>query len=380
MLLNAIVMFLKIFLLSCFVSFSFLAKSSALPQDSIQTKPTSEPKNKKKLSLTPFPALFSSPETGFGFGALVVPVYNFGKDTLTRNSTGQFLIYYTTKKQSSAQLSYTIYTNQERYAILGETNYYDAPIFYYGTGNHNSEADKSLISYKLLYTQNRILKQLKKNVFLGGQFQVIRVGKAEFNAEEGKLDDRPASELDGYTAVGIGPSFLFDSRDNSINTYHGSYVEIGSFFNGKGMGSEFNFNRHTVDVRKFISLNSKQVLAVQGKGIFESGAVPYRELAYFGGHRNMRGFYEGRFRDKNLLQFQSEYRLHFTKRSGAVLFGSAGQVANKISDFGLGEMKYGYGLGYRFMLNTKDRINIRVDYARGSGGTSGLYFAIGEAF
>src|SRR5690606_3445096 len=140
-------------------------------------------KPEKKLRLTPFPALFSSPETGFGFGGLLVPVCNFGQDSLTRSSTGQFLVYYTTKKQTSVQLSYTIFTNRERFAILGETNYYDAPIFYYGTGNRNSETDKSLISYKLLLTQNRILKQLKQNVFLGGQFQVINVGKAEFNAK-----------------------------------------------------------------------------------------------------------------------------------------------------------------------------------------------------
>jgi hypothetical protein len=194
---------------------------------------------KKKLSLTPFPALFYSPETGFGYGVIVVPVYNFGRDSLTRNSTGQVLVYYTTQKQSSAQLSYTIYTNQERFAILGETNYYDAPIFYYGTGNSNTEADKSLISYKLLYTQNRILKQLKKNIFLGGQFQVIRVGEAEFEPDLSLLERRPKSELDGYTAVGLGPSFLIDSRDNSINASRGAYIEIGSYFNGPATPSTF---------------------------------------------------------------------------------------------------------------------------------------------
>ncbi|MBK0404517.1 BamA/TamA family outer membrane protein [Adhaeribacter sp. BT258] len=372
---------LKTALLVLFLSCCFGLESRAAAEDSIQTI-----KPKRKLSLTPFPALFSSPETGFGFGALVVPVYNFGNDSLTRSSTGQLLVYYTTKKQTSAQLSYTIYTNRERFAILGETNYFDAPIFYYGTGNRNSEADKSLISYKLLLTQNRVLKQLKKNVFLGGQFQVINVGKAEFNAEEGLLDERPADELNGYTAVGLGPAFLFDSRDNSINAYQGSYVEIGSFLNGKSLGSAFNFTRHTVDVRKYYPLSANQVFAVQAKGIFETGDVPYRELAYFGGHRNLRGFYEGRYRDKQLLQTQAEYRLHFAKRHGAVLFAGLGEVGEKLQDFELENSKFGYGIGYRFMLNTTDKVNIRIDYAiKGSyqafaGGMSGLYFAIGETF
>ena len=372
---------LKTTLLLLILGFCLGQKSVAAAEDSVQIN-----NPEKKLSLTPFPALFYSPETGMGFGGLAVPVYNFGKDSLTRNSTGQLLVYYTTKKQSSAQLSYTIYTNRERYAILGETNYYDAPIFYYGTGNQSSEEIKSLISYKLLLTQNRILKQLKKNWFAGGQFQVIRVSKAEFNPEESLLDERPAEELDGYTAVGLGPAFLFDSRDNSINAYQGSYVEIGSFLNGKSLGSEFDFTRSTVDVRKYFPLSDNQVFAIQAKGIFETGDVPYRELAYFGGHRNLRGFYEGRYRDKQLLQTQAEYRLHFTKRNGVVLFAGLGEVGEKLKDFELGNSKFGYGIGYRFMLNTKDRVNIRIDYAiKGSynafaGGMSGLYFAIGETF
>src|SRR5262249_42178333 len=151
-------------------------------------------------------------------------------------------------------------------------------------------------------------------------------GESDYNPEKSLLNERPASELDGYTAVGVGPSFLFDSRDNSINASRGLYAEIGSFFNSKSIGSEFNFNRYTADIRKFYPLSEKQVIAVQAKGIFESGDVPFRELAFFGGQRNMRGFYEGRFRDKQMLQTQAEYRHHFAKRHGVVLFGSAGQV------------------------------------------------------
>ena len=354
----------------------------AFAQEKIEPVPV-----KKKLSLTPFPALFYAPETGFGFGALLVPVYNFGSDSLTRSSSGQVLAYYTTKKQSSLQFSYNVYTNREKWAILGETRVEDAPIFYYGTGNQNSDADKGLINYNLIFTQNRILKQLKRNVFLGGQFQVNRTGKVgqdpiEETGEPNKILERPVDERDGFTVVGLGPSFLFDSRDVVINAYRGSYVEIGSYFNNKAIGSGFNFNRYSLDLRKFYSLDKdgKHVLAFQGRGVFETGNVPFRELAWFGGHRNMRGFYEGRYRDKNMVLAQAEYRLHFAKRHGVVLFGSAGQVGDKLSNLGFDKNHYGGGLGYRFMLNTKDRINIRVDYAVGTGGTSGLYFAIGEAF
>lgn len=362
--------------------------SAATAQDSTQT--VSKP---KKLSLTPFPAIFYAPENGFGFGALVVPVYNFGSDSLTRDSSGQLLAYYTTKKQSSFQFSYTIYTNRENWAILGETRFEDAPIFYYGTGNENAEDDRGLINYKLFFTQNRVLKQLERNFFAGGQFQINRIGPVvitpmEENGNPNRLEQRPASELDGSTVVGLGPSFLFDSRDNVINAYKGSYVEMGSYFNHRVLGSEFNFNRYNFDLRHYISPggDGKHVLALQGRMVLETGSVPFRELAWFGGHRNMRGFYEGRFRDKSMALLQAEYRLHFTKRHGVVLFGSTGKLAPGFSGLDFSENQYSAGLGYRFMLNPKDRVNIRIDYAlKGSydflkGGASGLYFAIGESF
>ncbi len=351
-------------------------------QDAVEPAP-----EKKKLSITPFPALFKSPEYGIGYGALVIPVYNFGTDSLTRNSSGQVLAYYTTKKQASFSISYTVYTNRENWAILGETRAENAPIFYYGTGNENTEEDKGLIDHKLFFTQNRILKQLKRNVFAGGQFQVNRISKVkakniEDSERENLILQRPSQELDGSTVVGLGPSFLFDSRDNVINAASGSYLELGSFFNHKAFGSEFNFNRYALDVRKFLSLDesSKHVLALQARSVVETGSVPFRELAFFGGHRTMRGFYEGRFRDKNMVMAQAEYRLQVLKRHGIALFGSAGQVAPTFSNIGFAENQYAGGLGYRFMLNTKEKINIRIDYAVGSGGTSGLYFAIGEAF
>src|SRR5688500_17451850 len=100
----------KYYLLSLLLVFTH-AVQAGMPADSTR--------HKKKLSLTPFPAFFVSPENGVGFGALVVPVYNFGKDSLTRNSTGQVLAYYTTKKQSSLQLTYNIFTNREKYVFTG---------------------------------------------------------------------------------------------------------------------------------------------------------------------------------------------------------------------------------------------------------------------
>lgn len=335
---------------------------------------------KKKLSLTPFPALFSTPETGIGYGALVVPVYNFGSDSLTRSSNGQLLAYYTQKKQSSVQLTYNIYTNHERFNITGAANYYDWPILYYGTGNSNSLSDSSLVTYKLLLFQNRVLKKIKNFVFAGGQYQLTRITDVDYKNALSKIKERDAQELDGSTTSGLGPALLYDSRDNPLNTTNGWYAEIGTFFNRKALGSEFNFTRYTVDVRRFIPLSAKQVVAFQGLGKFSTGQVPFREMALLGGGRTMRGFYEGRFRDRQLLAAQGEYRHQLFSRVGFVVFGSLGQVGNNGQDLDITSIKRAAGGGIRLMLNRKQRLNIRIDYAIGSDKAKGLYFDIGEAF
>src|SRR5688500_8194836 len=117
---------MKKYYLICLLLFCTSAARASMPADTTQPR--------KKLSLTPFPAFFITPENGVGFGGLLNPVYNFGKDEYTRTSTGQVLAYYTTKKQASLQLTYNISTNRERYVLSGEAKYFDAPIFYYGIG------------------------------------------------------------------------------------------------------------------------------------------------------------------------------------------------------------------------------------------------------
>ena len=358
--------------LTCLLLLSLQAAWAALPADSTRQK--------KKLSLTPFPAFFVAPENGVGFGALVVPVYNFGKDSLTRNSTGQVLAYYTTKKQSSLQLTYNVFTNRERYVLTGEAKYFDAPIYYYGVGKRNTLSDSSLIDSKLITFQNRWLKQVIKYVFVGGQFQVSRTTSVSYKNPDSKMKERPLDEQDGYLVSGLGPAILVDNRDNPLNTRNGLYAELGMVLYAPAIGSAFRFTRYQADLRRYIALSDRQVLAFHGLAKFSAGRVPYRDMANLGGDRIMRGFYEGRFRDRQMAAVQAEFRQQVFSRVGLVAFASLGQVADEVNHLNFHRLKRAAGGGLRLMLNRRERLNIRIDYATGSEEASGLYFAIGEAF
>ena len=94
----------------------------------------------------------------------------------------------------------------------------------------------------------------------------------------------------------------------------------------------------------------------------------------------MRGYYDGRYKDLDQMIFQAEYRFPIYKRFSAVAFGGTGSVAKNFADYALNDFKYSYGGGIRFAVDTKEKLNIRVDYGIGQGRNSGLYLQLGEAF
>ena len=93
----------------------------------------------------------------------------------------------------------------------------------------------------------------------------------------------------------------------------------------------------------------------------------------------MRGYYEGRYRDRQYLAGQAEYRFPLWWRIGGAAFAGMGDVAPDLGSFTFSSLKPSYGLGLRFMINKEEKVNIRLDYAWGKE-TSGFYLEITEAF
>jgi outer membrane translocation and assembly module TamA len=76
---------------------------------------------------------------------------------------------------------------------------------------------------------------------------------------------------------------------------------------------------------------------------------------------------------------QVEYRFPLFWRLGMTAFAGAGDVFNNFQDLSLSRLKYSAGLGLRLLVNPKERVNIRLDYARGREGGY-FYFSVSEAF
>lgn len=97
-----------------------------------------------------------------------------------------------------------------------------------------------------------------------------------------------------------------------------------------------------------------------------------------GSSQSMRGYYGGRYRDKNKLDAQLELRQHIYRRNGAVVWIGIGTVFPRFDALRFQRLLPNYGIGYRWEF--KRNINIRLDYGFGKGNQSGFEFNVNEAF
>jgi hypothetical protein len=131
----------------------------------------------------------------------------------------------------------------------------------------------------------------------------------------------------------------------------------------------FAFNRFEVDLQQYVPLvRDRRVLALHGLVSFsdaDAGAeVPFYLQRTLGGPDDLRGFRVFRFRDRNMLLMQAEYRWEiFTAVDGAIFY-DAGKVASRSEDINFRDLETDYGIGFRF--GTIKGIFLRVEGAFGS--------------
>jgi outer membrane protein assembly factor BamA len=192
-----------------------------------------------------------------------------------------------------------------------------------------------------------------------------------------RLASLPGS--DGGTSSGGGVAFSWDTRDNIYFPSSGSFHQFDHTVFDPGLGSDHAFQRTILDLRVYVDLGLKHIIAIQAGGMIAGGDPPFSRLAPLGGENIMRGYYTGRYRDNILMAAQAEYRKMVWKRIGVVAFLGAGDVAHRFSAFRSTSVKTSYGAGLRFMLDPEEQLTIRFDAGFGNG-TDGIYLGVREAF
>ena len=348
--------------------------SLAFAQDSLKVA-----KPKKVISLKLFPMAYYMPETGVGIGFVAFSIFKFNNlDSSCRSSNLQLYSSYTQNKQFALESEWRLFTNKEKYVHSGFLDFTKFPEFFFGIGNHTKTEYKELYTFDLVKFQSKNLYQIKNKIFIGIQYDLQRL----FNIKLTKLSMMPSMKIEGiggYSTSGIGPIFIYDTRNNILNSSKGTYAEIMTSVNNRFTLSQYNYNTLMLDLRKYFTLKNRFTFAFNAYANFNSGKVPFRAMPLIGGSRYLRGYYRGRYRDNNLMLFQSEIRIGLFKNIGIAVFGGIAQVSSGIKNFKTNDFKYAGGFGLRYKINKKENINLRLDMGYTKEG-HGLYIVLAEAF
>lgn len=330
------------------------------------------------------PLLFYTPDTRWAYGLAGAYIFHVkDKDNsldqqATRASYLRFTANYTQNKQSDFWSEWSVFTNREKYLFKGEFRMRNFPDKFYGIGNNTNKDSNEIYSYNLVTFKFLGLKQVLPGLFTGFDYHFTK----EFNFKldpDGVLSNGNIVGYKGGVGSALGLVAIFDKRDNVMNPHKGQFIELSSYFYRSFLGGSFDFTVINAEYRKYFKLKPNHIIAFQVKSRFSFGDVPFLEMSQVGNDDLLRGYPRNRFRDKNLLATQVEYRFPLFWRFGMTTFAGIGDVYNNYEDFKLSYLKYTLGMGLRFLINSAERLNVRVDYGYGSEGGY-FYVSFTEAF
>jgi len=325
------------------------------------------------------PIIARSIETGWSFGMATASTFHLKmSDTTTRTSNAQALALYTTRAQLVLAINGSIYFPGERFIVNEQLSYSSFPDKFWGLGKNTRDDSKESYKFKQYYIYLHPQRRIGPRLFLGVIYEFQRVFGVEYTPG-GLFDKENIAGRDGYHVSGLGLSFTYDTRNNAFSPDHGTMLQFYFDHFMPLVGSDYRYTNYVLDLRRFIRVYQQQVLALQAYGFFNAGEVPLRSLAYLGGANSMRGYYAGRYRDKNEAVLQAEYRVPLFWRFGAVGFAGLGNVGPELHDLNFDDVKLSYGGGVRIALNRAEKLNLRLDYGLGRH-SQGFYLQLGEAF
>ena len=333
-----------------------------LPPLPLPRKDTARPPESARNLLT-FPFAVRSLETDWGFGGVAARFFKAGHrhDSTIRTSDVNVLGLYTLRSQLILVLNSTIFFPGENRIARFQASYSYYPDDFWGLGNHVPYTNEEGFSQKQWFINPQFLQRINGNFYLGVTYELQHTGPVSYHPG-GLFDQENIAGRNGGNTSGIGPIISWDTRNNAYSPDHGFFAELQYVWFPPFLGSDFKFQVFSADVRKFIYLDPKSVLGLQGIGGLTFGNTPFRKLEELGGADMMRGYYGGRYTDKCLMACQAEYRRLLFWRIGMVAFAATGEVAPTPTQFDLDGLHFTYGGGLRFMLSTAEKLNLRVDY------------------
>lgn len=318
-----------------------------------------------------------SSDSGLGIGLVASGLYSMNRaDSLLPQSNASLYGDITTKGFMMIGLRGNNIFPEKKYRLDYRMYIYTFPGDFWGIGFENGNNDANRCEYKRIKIElmSRFQFRISENSYLGpiARFQLTRAYS---------LNEKAKELLNGESRVvhdyALGISYTYDTRDFILNASRGWFIQFDLLANPRFLGNNSDYLTSDFSVSTYRKIWKGGILAGEFHYRQSIGDVPWTMLAEVGSSNRMRGYYEGRYRDKNLMETQVELRQHIWKRNGMTLWLGMAEIYPEFKDMRWNKILPNAGIGYRWEF--KKRVNVRLDYGFTRNG-GGFLFNINEAF
>ena len=316
----------------------------------------------KKIDWSIAPGPNYSSDVGFGIGFLVAGLYRIDRtDSVTAPSNISIYGNVTTEKFVLLRFSGdNIFNhNKQRLSYAGAFVYF--PGAFYGVGynagaeGYAQELTTTMGIFRISYCTAlagrfyigvsggidytgakykdtgmvAYMNNVKADVDAGKPVPGGRMGELYTLWQEGRYDPAKQDPFSNYiTESGDNPNAFntslglfaqYDTRDVTFNASRGIFIKAEAKWYPEWLGNtRRNFGRFTLTFDFYRKLWKGAIFAYDLYADFTAGTPSWHMYAKMGGMERMRGYYEGRYRDKRLVETQIELRQKIYRRHGVV--------------------------------------------------------------
>ena len=343
----------------------------------------------RKVNRSIVPTVGYTLSTGFAVGLSGVVTFYTQTEHTGQESVVNAQLFYDSHSQETFITQSNIWAFNDELKFVTDLRAIKYPDVTYGLGNATTELQADNIDFNYIRFYQTILKKVSKNFYAGGGYNL----DYHYNITEQGNIDNSVSDFKRYgdapssRSSGINLALLFDNRANPVNPLKGFYANAIYRYNFTALGSDAQWSSIQLDVRKYFKLNrhNNDVLAFWSyTWLTIDGHQPYLDLPSVGNdtyNNTGRGYAIDRFRGKNMIYLEGEYRFGITNNGflGGVLFANAESYPRSVVT-NVPKFIPAAGAGLRLKINKHSNTNLCINYGIGTDNSHGVFVNLGEVF
>lgn len=313
----------------------------------IKSHPNRFKPEQNKFKPNPIATIGYTEEDGFGFFLGVIGQYRNGFDTLAPLSTLSAIGYISTKAAFRVALGGINYLQRQKSRIEYRiSTYYDTRRFW-GIGYEEA----SQCTNESRYSEFGVEAVLKYRFLVSPIFNIAPVvGYKYYKAKDFSKEELIDGHFTSFNGFHLGVDLVIDTRDNPNNPHRGININLNQKIYPQALYNSSIFYQTTFVADFYIEGWEGGIFAIDLFSESNYGDSPWFVWTPIGGENRMRGYYLGKYRDRNTLALQLELRQTLYKGHGAVIWGGAANIFPTYREINLRNTLPNYGIGYRYDL------------------------------